>query len=543
MSIPPVLPLMADGTLPPVSFLMRWLSRVGEREIQVIRLERLPPGNGALPDLLASAGIQTVHLGRNPLTIPFRWEGWAGGRVLVDAENAESWLSLHHGELPWSALDGNVDQALGGLLDLARLEDANAASQGVAAGHGAAWDHLLDTFSRDGGTQAPRIPPLAGHGAAVADGRLGAWNPLAFARRAVVALPAPRGTPPWGLVDQRGVRSPVQVVEGPIGRELLTSVQLGALEAVSFEPLFDPVPGCHWEVNRTVIDNGRVRAELDPLGQIVRLCCDGRFIDWSGPGLQALVDDLPLSGAATTTVLEDGPVRGRIAVTRTGEQGTLHLTYTVHAHEAVLRVSATWDGNGELRLVCPTMVRAGALELGGELAGWQVPQHAIAGREPMTPITGLRWARLCEADRHGLAVLGLRPLTVSAFAGRLSLHVERTASVALCESVWPSPAPSIGQLALALATPGRAAATATAPTLRLIGDAVPWWIRRPAGWRGELLLGSQHGLRTRCVLQTDGTSAERVDARGRGTALRRTSDDDGFEIDLGPGELATVRWR
>jgi hypothetical protein len=508
-----------------------------------VRLERLPPGNGSLPDLLAGAGILTLRLGRNPVGSPFRWEGWSGARVLVDATTAEETTLLHHGELPWSALDGAIDPAVTGLIDLARLEDANAASSGVSSGHGAAWEHLLAVFDPAGNAQPPRVPPLAGHGGAIGDGRLGAWNPLAFARRAVVALPAPRGTAPWGLVDQRGVRHPVQVVEGPIGRELLTSVQLGALEGVSFEPLDDPVPAGHWEVNRTVIDNGRVRAELDPLGQIVRLCCDGRFVDWSGPALQAVVDDLPLAGATTTSVLEDGPIRGRVTVTRTGERGTLHLTYTIHAHEPVLRVSATWDGAGELRLVCPTMVRAAPLEVGAELAGWQVPQHAIAGRESMTPLAGLRWARLSEADHHGLAVLGLRPMTVSSLAGRLSLHVERTASVALCESAFPANAPGIGQLALALGTPARAAATAIAPVLRLVGgEVVPWWIRRPADWRGEILLGQQHGLRTRCTLFVTATEAVRCDARGT-SPLRRTSDGDGFDIDLAAGDLATIRWR
>lgn len=543
MSASPILPLMADGTLPPLPFLVRWLENAAARKLTEVRLERLPPGNGSLPDLLAGAGIVTLRLSRNPVGAAFRWEGWSGARVLVDATSAEETTLVHHGELPWSALDGAIDPAVTGLIDLARLEDANAASTGVTSGHGAAWDHLLAVFDPAGDVQPPRVPPLAGHGGAIGDGRLGAWNPLAFARRAVVALPVPRGTPPWGLVDQRGVRHPVQVVEGPIGRELLTSVQLGALEGVSFEPLHDPVPAGHWEVNRTVIDNGRVRAELDPLGQIVRLCCDGRFVDWSGPALQAVVDNLPLAGATTTSVLEDGPIRGRVTVTRTGERGTLHLTYTVHAHEAVLRVSATWDGTGELRLVCPTMVRAAALEVGAELAGWQVPQHAIAGREPMAPLAGLRWARLSESDHRGLAVLGLRPMTVSSLSGRLSLHVERTASVALCESAFPAQAPGIGQLALALSTPARAAATATAPVLRLVGgDVVPWWIRRPADWRGEILLGQPHGLRARCTLFVTATEAVRCDARGT-TPLRRTSDGDGFDIEMAAGDLATIRWR
>ncbi len=545
MSSAPVLPVMSDGTLPPLPFLMHWLAQVASRQVGSVQLERLPPGNGSLPDLLASAGILTLSLGHNPVGKAFRWEGWSGARVLVNTSQADDGLALHHGELPWSADDGAIDAAVTGLIDLARLEDANAASNGAAAGHGAAWDHLLNAFHPDSNAQPPRAPPLAGHGAALADGRLGAWNPLPIARRALVALPAPRGTAPWGLIDQRGVRHPVQVVEGPIGRELLTSVMLGALEAVTFEALHDPVPSGHWEVSRTVIDNGHVRAELDPLGQVVRLCCDGRFVDWSGPALQALVDDLPLAGQTTTTVLEDGPIRGRVAVTRVSERGTLHLTYTLHAHEAVLRVAVTWDGEAELRLVCPTVVRAAALQVGGELASWNIPQHANATRAAMTPIAGQRWARLAEPNHRGLTILGLRPMTVSASAGRLAVHVERIASLALCESAWPLSAPAVGQLALCLSTPARAAAAAIPPALRLIGsEVVPWWIAHPEGWQGELLLGQQSLHRSRCVLFVPAShEAVRWNPTGSTSPLRRTADGDGFEIDLAPGELANVRWR
>ncbi len=325
----------------------------------------------------------------------------------------------------------------------------------------------------------------------------------------------------------------------------MTSVTLGALEAVTFEPLDDPVPGSHWEISRTVLDNGHVRAELDPLGQVVRLCCDGRFVAWSGPALQALLDDLPLASQTTTTVLEDGPIRGRVAVTRVSERGTLHLTYTLHAHEAVLRVAVTWDGEGEMRLLCPTMVRADPLQVAGELAGWSLPQHADAARMPMAPIAGLRWARLAGQDRRGLAVFGLRPMTISAHAGRVSVHVQRIASIALCESAWPLSAPAIGQWALSLSTPARAAATAIPPALRLIGnDVVPWWIARPAGWRGEVRLGQQHLLRGHGVLVVPGShEAVRCDATGAGSPLRRSADGDGFEFELAPGELTTIRWR
>ena len=564
----PAFPLMADGTLPPLPFLLRWLSNKARQGVISVRLDRLPSGNGSLPDLLTDAGMVAIQLDRNPVGKPFRWEGWSGGRITVNASAISSQaisthaasapavsvldqappevaLPLHHGELPWSARDGAVDPVLTGLIDLARLEDASAATNAGEPGQGAAWDHLLTIFSPDSTLQPPRIPPLAGHAAALSEGRMGAWNPLALARRCVVALPAPSGTPPWGLVDQRGARYPVQVVEGPIGRELLTSVTLGALEAVTFETHNDPVAGSHWEVSRLVIDNGHVRAELDPLGQVVRLCCDGRFVDWSGPALQVMVDDVPLAGPTTTTVLEDGPIRGRIAVTRVSTRGTLHLTYTVHAHEAVLRVSATWDGDGELRLECPTVVRAAALHVGAELGSWSIPQHADLTHECASPIVGLRWAQLADHDRRGLAVIGLRPLTVSACAGRLSLHVDRIASLALCESALPAQACSIGQLAMSLATPARAAATVIPATLRLVGDhSIPWWISRPDGWLGEIIIGHQHEKRSRCTLFIlAGKEAYRVRVDGRLNPLRRTAENDGFEIDLAAKECAVIRWR
>ncbi len=211
MSTVPLLPVMADGTLPPLPFLLQWLAQVASRSPVRVRIERLPPGNGSLPDLLAGAGITAVEFGRNPIGRSFRWEGWSGARVLADTAEPDDALPLHHGELPWQTGEGTIDPMVSGLIDLARLEDANAASAGDGGGHGAAWEHLLNAFHPDSQAQPPRAPPLAGHGAALSDGRLGAWNPLPIARRALVALPAPRGPAPWGLVDQRGVRHPVQV--------------------------------------------------------------------------------------------------------------------------------------------------------------------------------------------------------------------------------------------------------------------------------------------------------------------------------------------
>src|SRR5688572_11465656 len=130
MSTSPVLPLMADGTLPPVPFLLRWLARMAARNVHSVRMERLPAGNGSLPDLLASAGIQVLMLGHHPLAHPFRWEGWCGGQVLVGSADPAVARDLHHGEVACAAQGGDLDQHLTDALDAARLEDAKAASTG-----------------------------------------------------------------------------------------------------------------------------------------------------------------------------------------------------------------------------------------------------------------------------------------------------------------------------------------------------------------------------------------------------------------------------
>jgi hypothetical protein len=136
-------------------------------------------------------------------------------------------------------------------------------------------------------------------------------------------------------------------------------------------------------------------------------------------------------------------------------------------------------------------------------------------------------------------------MTVSAYAGRLSIHVERTASIALCENSWPHQDGSIGQLVACLSTPARAAAAAIPAALRIVGQGiVPWWIAQPAGWRGEVLLGQQHHVRGRCtIFVADAQEAVRMTGNGDSTPLRRTADSDGFELDFAPCETITVRWR
>lgn len=538
------IPLLKDGSLPPLALLVRWLDSIQAAGApgSVLHLDRLPPGNGSLPDLLAAAGIKGLALDHPRLSDGFRWEGCGGGRIAVNGGNEDA--PLHHGQLPIAtdAQDGD-GTALLGLIELARLEDGSAVRTDSATG--AAWDHIL---AATGAATAPRIPLLAGRSRSDDAGAPGAWNPLPFTRRTAVSLPLPHGIPPWGMRDSRGVRHPVQVVEGPLGRELLLMPGLGALESVRLEALFDPVAGCHWEVSRTVLDNGRVRVELDPLGQIVRLCWDGHFASWAGPAVQPLVDGLPLGGQAQTTVLEDGPVRARLAVTRTTPDGTLHLTYTLHAHEDVLRIAATWDGDAELTLEHPTTHRGAPARFAGEGAAWSEPQHASITTPAIEPRRGCRWSSIADGDGNGLLIATAKPTALSAHAGRLRVHIGRGTAYALADTHRQPDAGSPGRLALHLAVPGRPFphGEALPPVLHLPADGpVPWWIRRPRDWLGELLLVQQDDRETASLLRlpsaseawrcaVDGTPRER---------LPRTADGDAFTLVCAGGAVVIVRWR
>ncbi len=548
ISLIPLVPLLRDGTLPPLGLLARWLDSLPATDAQgaMLRLDRLPPGNGSLPDLLIAAGFNRLVLDRPLMPGGFRWEGCGGGRITVN--NGGDDTPLHHGQLPITADNQDGDgTALLGLIDLARLEDASALRADSTTGtvSGAAWDHIL---AAAGTALTPRIPPLTGHSRGEDARTPGVWNPLPFTRRTAVSLPISRGTPPWGMRDNRGVRHPVQVVEGPLGRELLLMPELGALEAVRLEPLYDPVAGCHWEVSRTVLDNGRVRVELDPLGQIVRLCWNGQFASWAGPAAQPLSDGLPLGGQAVIMVLEEGPVRARLAVTRTTPHGTLHLTYTLHAHETMLRVAATWDGDAELVLDHPTTHRGASVRFAGEGAAWSELQQASVTAPAMEPRRGCRWASISDDDGDGLLIVTARPAALSAHAGRLRVHLDRGAAYALVDSHRQADAGSPGRLALSLAVPGRPYpyGKPLPPVLHLPADGpMPWWIRRPKDWLGELLLVQQDDRESASLLRLPGASEAwrcAVDGTPR-EHLPRTPEDDAFTLVCHGGALVIVRWR
>ncbi len=541
----PALPLMPDGSLPPAMLLLRWLERHGGPRVSA---SSLPHGNHVLPDLLRLGGVSELILDNAPLPC-LRWEGAGGARLLVhrpdDATPAED-ATLHCGALP--ALAGFAGWDAGPLLslyELARLEDASSA---VGAGEGAAWEGLLAAGRWAGDASRPPVAALTGRGG---EG-LGAWNPLALARPCLVALHPTGPRAPWSLTDDRGARHPVQPTEGALGPAWLVQLPLGPLGGTTLTPHDHPAPGSHWEVSCTVIDNGRVRLELDALGQISRLCWDGVFADLSGPACAPMVDGMALAGEVAISVLEDGPVRARVAVRRESPDGRLDLTYTLHAHEDHVRVSATWSGAAECWLDHATAQRSAAMHLAVEGARWRIPQAASVLVPPAEPTPGIRWACLADTASKGLAVAAGRAICIHAYAGHLRVRAAPSASWALAAPRRTRGALSLGQLAEHLAVPGRSLPSGIEVPrpfhLADLGSLVPLWASRPQGWDGELLLAEQAGARTRAWLLPQrsprGGECWKVNARGEHLAPCPPSPEgDGWQLDAAPGEVLLVRWR
>ena len=159
----------------------------------------------------------------------------------------------------------------------------------------------------------------------------------------MAALPPDGEAPPWAVIDQRGAKHPIQVVEGPIGEEWLTELQLGPLEVVDLVPFEQPLGGEQWEVTEKVLDNGWVRAEFNAQGGITRCCFDGTFVDVDKAIGQPLIDGKQPSVEPKIRPLESGPSRGRLLVSYDDPTGHLRITYTLHAHDDILQVAVTWN--------------------------------------------------------------------------------------------------------------------------------------------------------------------------------------------------------
>jgi hypothetical protein len=376
-----------------------------------------------------------------------------------------------------------------------------------------------------------------------------------------------------GVVDHRGASHPAQ--DGQIGIEL----EPGA--ATRFVPAHGRISPAHWEVSATVLDNGRLRAEFDRAGRIVRLCWDGVFAQPASPwpGV-SVIGDPPACAArslddpaidAKFQVLEDGPVTAWVSFHRQLADGVLNLSYRLDAHADSLDVAVLWHGEGPLSLHHPGLARGAELECGDERARWSVPQaaHIDAGPAVVRELRHAALGNLC------LAFPG--PTMVSATDGdlRLTVDPDQLFGYTFLAATRPPEAPSRLQAALdqeggheawsgpprpsplrPVLPPGMEAlwwrGTAT-PRRRRSGGGASGAVRLPmadctAGWDGEILISAQGTSRARGYLfpvhGRQPSAAARVDARGAVLAeLPPTPEGDGWTLDLDPGELALLRWR
>ena len=533
--MPQTLSLLPSGALPPLALVLRLLAAGVGRELT---LDTLPQLNAGLPDVLALARIPALACAALPVPAC----RWAGARAAIPTYRPGNLADrqLHRGQIPIGEALLADDSPLLSWCDVARLQDASAC---LHAGDGAMWKPILAAAAA-GRTQ--RLPPMCTR-QEDPNASAGAWNPLAQARTALVTLPV--GSRPWTLRASDGSLHPAQVVEGPSGPELVVALPLGALECTKLSEHAEPVAGPAWEVGPTVLDNGRVRAEFDVQGHLVRLCVDGVFAEPLGPLAAAMHEGLPLEGTMRVDVVESGPVRARLAMTLTAAEGLLRTTWTLHAQENCLRVQVVWSGEGTVWIEHPTAHHGVELVVAGELPPVRLAQAASVTEPGAGPIAGVRYAWLADPGGRGLAVAAARGQTVEARDGLLRVVATPLATYAL---TIPDATGATGLAALAqhLATPMRSFTgdEPAAPRLRLVGEGlVPLWIHRPPDWAGELLL-VDHGLtRGRSVLYLSGgppVEAYAVDVTGEPLdRLALTPEGDGVVIDHLAGDIRLVRWR
>ncbi len=542
----PAIPITDDRCLPPLPLLLNWLSRAAAVQMQAVSLPLVPYGNACLPQILQMAGISTLILDHEGLPEAWIWEGAADSRVQVRQPQAEICGGpVHRGPLPPDHGRPRPRSACWDVAtDNARLEDATAT---VGYALPADWDQVLDQITRP---PAQRSSRRSDRLKAVEDPILRIFNPLPLERPCAVALPL-TGTAPWALTDADGRRCPVQVCEGPFGPEMLASLRLGPLEARDLSVYDDPVSGPQWEVSETVIDNGRVRAELGSDGLITRLCLDGRYLPLTGPLPCPLRNGTPLGGESEITVLENGPVRARVAVAITHQDELLRLTYTLQADEPWLRITATWTGDESLELDHPTTWQDGYLHPGADVGGEVLEQQRSLFADRPVRRHGCRWAWLGPATGHqGLAVTGLVPLAISAEDGHLRVAVPDVVSYALLGHDRPDDQPGLCQLAMSLTMPAMSVdcVPPRGPALRLVSDGTltPVWTRPVDNDRAETVLAECGGRAGRAYLyplSRPSKDASLVDLRG--TVIRHldaTAEEDAWVIDYRAGEVLIVRW-
>ena len=354
------------------------------------------------------------------------------------------------------------------------------------------------------------------------------------------------------MVDQRGAKHPVQVVEGPIGEQWLTELQLGPLEVVDLVPYEQPTGGEYWEVTEKVLDNGWVRAEFNQQGGITRCCFDGIFIDVDEAIGQPLIDGKKPSVTPSIRPLESGPSRGRLLVSYDDPAGHLRITYTLHAHDDILQVAVTWNPlrDAEVVMEHPLQHAGNSIEACADVCSHTIDLNTASSQQLRQELRGLRWLRAGHAEQS-LALVGQRPTTI--IPQNLQVVVTDGCVYGLCGGKRSGSQLSLGEAAIALSVPGRHAgfAEVSAPVFHLGDhhDLTALWCAKPDEWKLEITFVEQQGRSGQAEffpashLQAF-DEARVVDADGNKISeLRTNKEGDAWLVPFKPHDLLVVRIR
>ncbi len=343
-------------------------------------------------------------------------------------------------------------------------------------------------------------------------------NPLPFARWALAILPPSDAT---AVSDNRGRRYPLQAGRGVGGdANCVVALALGAGEVVELTPIIDPaakpVAGAQWEVSKSVLDNGRVRAEFGGSDRLERCCFDGRFVALVGPGF-----DVQGSVVSPMQVINRGPAFARLGKTWGTTEGPATMQISLMAHDDLLLfeiaahsgVAITLSTTHELNV----NTRAGMTVISGDDGRRGVAILAEAG-DRVNVANGT--VRLLGRDR-----------------GPTTIAMTRAQRLPDTNSLWLS-------AFAAMSTPVTVAEPPRPPLWRWtdLDGVVPVAEAAPKDWDGALTLHecANRAARVGWWPQRPLVVAM-VQADGSETALQ--AQDGSFALDLAPLTTLTLHWR
>ena len=359
-------------------------------------------------------------------------------------------------------------------------------------------------------------------------------NPLPFAVRAVARIVGVAAEDRGAVVDAHGRRAPTQVS----GQDLLAVLDLPPGGETRVQPCAALGATTGWAVDERVLDNGIVRAELDPQGCLRRCCIDGRFVELAGTLVEPCHrDGSPLyCDAVRVTVVESGPVRSSLRVARRGHGGTSVIGYQLDAESDHLVVSVH-DEDGS---PCCTSHRLaphpGPYRLTWDHGAETVLQAPALDQPPPAWRRGWRGlACAADADQAPLALLALDPAAARVHDHQVLVAGAPHLRYALTAADRQAPLGDLRRALVARCPPVSGCSALGVPALHGMSGLLPIWSRP----------GDDGGSRV-VVTVADETRGRAILATGRcrfahGDGIREITAGDAIELPR--GSLVELSWQ